>query len=152
MVETRSQRQAYLQRPPYPSVSTENAPSNTQSVFQSSSSSLSSISSISSPGGAPQPPALRFNGMQAPMPSPSNMQPQPQPASYFGSLSSQSSQGYPAQQRIPDQAPQYAGQRGGEAGGAPETAPFLKDFSLVAEAAKRAQMACLERDLGECGL
>lgn len=44
------------------------------------------------------------------------------------------------------------GQRGGGSGGAPETAPFLQDFSLVAEAAKRAQMACLARDLGEVGL
>jgi hypothetical protein len=36
-------------------------------------------------------------------------------------------------------------------GGAPETAPFLKDFNLVAEAAKRAQMACLTRDFGDIG-
>lgn len=48
-------------------------------------------------------------------------------------------------------ASSYVGQRGSE-GGVPETAPFLQDFNLVAEAAKRAQMACLERDLGECGL
>jgi hypothetical protein len=34
----------------------------------------------------------------------------------------------------------------------PETAPFLNDFNLVAEAAKRAQMACLSRDLGDIGL
>lgn len=44
------------------------------------------------------------------------------------------------------------GQRGGGSGAAPETAPFLQDFNLVAEAAKRAQMACLERDLGDVGL
>jgi hypothetical protein len=43
------------------------------------------------------------------------------------------------------------GQRG-DGGGTPETAPFLKDFNLVAEAAKRAQVACLTRDLGEVGL
>ncbi|CCD44288.1 hypothetical protein H4I96_08891 [Botrytis cinerea] len=33
-----------------------------------------------------------------------------------------------------------------------ETSPFLKDFNLVAEAAKRAQMACLMRDMEGCGL
>ncbi|APA16085.1 predicted protein [Sclerotinia sclerotiorum 1980 UF-70] len=33
-----------------------------------------------------------------------------------------------------------------------ETNPFLKDFNLVAEAAKRAQMACLMRDMEGCGL
>ncbi|TGO35829.1 hypothetical protein BHYA_0145g00310 [Botrytis hyacinthi] len=33
-----------------------------------------------------------------------------------------------------------------------ETSPFLKDFNLVAEAAKRAQMACLMRDMESCGL
>ncbi|KJF60379.1 uncharacterized protein CIMG_10466 [Coccidioides immitis RS] len=34
-----------------------------------------------------------------------------------------------------------------EKGGPTATAPFLQDFSLVAEAAKRAQMAVLMRDL-----
>ena len=43
------------------------------------------------------------------------------------------------------------GQRGGR-GGPPETSPFLQDFTLVAEAAKRAQMACLMRDLEGCEL
>ncbi|CAD6447372.1 f55f639d-9839-466d-bd00-1d7b2e33e8ed-CDS [Sclerotinia trifoliorum] len=33
-----------------------------------------------------------------------------------------------------------------------ETNPFLKDFNLIAEAAKRAQMACLMRDMEGCGL
>lgn len=65
------------------------------------------------------------------------------------------------QQRIPQQqqqqqqqqamSGQYLGQRG-DGGGTPETAPFLKDFNLVAEAAKRAQVACLTRDLGDVGL
>lgn len=41
-----------------------------------------------------------------------------------------------------------AGAFGGQAG----SAPFLKDFNLVAEAAKRAQMACLMRDMGDCEL
>jgi hypothetical protein len=32
------------------------------------------------------------------------------------------------------------------------TDPFLKDFSLVAEAAKRAQVAVMIRDFESCGL
>lgn len=32
------------------------------------------------------------------------------------------------------------------------SAPFLRDFSLLAEAAKRAQMACLMRDMEAVGL
>lgn len=35
---------------------------------------------------------------------------------------------------------------------APSTEAFLKDFTLVAEAAKRAQMAVLMRDLENVGL
>lgn len=46
---------------------------------------------------------------------------------------------------------QYQGQRGGH-GGPPETTPFLQDFTLIAEAAKRAEMACLMRDLEGCEL
>jgi len=34
----------------------------------------------------------------------------------------------------------------------PTTAPFLQDFSLLAEAAKRAQMACLMRDIDDMEL
>lgn len=34
----------------------------------------------------------------------------------------------------------------------PSTDPFLKDFTLVAEAAKRAQMAVMIRDLENVGL
>ncbi|VUC37360.1 unnamed protein product [Clonostachys rosea] len=33
----------------------------------------------------------------------------------------------------------------------PSTDPFLKDFTLVAEAAKRAQVAVMVRDFEECG-
>jgi len=149
VVETRSQRQAFLQRPPYPQITPQSAPSSaSQSVFQSSSS-LSSISSRSSASGSmPQqsPNMLQQQGAfasSAPLPSPSGNQ----PMSYFGSS-------HPAQQRIPQNqavAGTYMGQRG-DGGGRPETAPYLQDFSLVAEAAKRAQMACLARDLGDVGL
>lgn len=86
----------------------------------------------------------------APLPSPSATQTS---GSYFNTSAPTS---HPAQQaRIPPQMQMqggFMGQRGGGSGGAPETAPFLQDFSLVAEAAKRAQMACLARDLGEVGL
>ena len=83
----------------------------------------------------------------APLPSPS----QTHQAQYFGTL--------PTRQQVQAvQQPQsqrrdsvYQGQRGG-VGGAPETAPFLADFSLLAEAAKRAQMACLMRDFGDVEL
>ena len=44
------------------------------------------------------------------------------------------------------------GQQGAAAGGVPDTALYLKDFKLVAEAAKRAQIACLARDMDEVGL
>ncbi|KAI7302990.1 hypothetical protein KC315_g15871 [Hortaea werneckii] len=198
VVETRSQRQAQLQRPPYPSFTNPQHTGETHSVFQSSSSSLSSESSIASPSSAapssttmmmqdPSSPDMMmldsashqpapFNGAQAPLPSPTDGS--CQPTSYFGSIDQQSQSAaaaaaasqmaYVPQHRFPvSQGPtavgdggggcaagppaSYVGQRGNE-GGAPETAPFLQDFNLVAEAAKRAQMACLERDLGECGL
>jgi hypothetical protein len=35
---------------------------------------------------------------------------------------------------------------------APSTESFLRDVNLVAEAAKRAQVACLTRDFEDCGL
>ncbi|KAI6859719.1 hypothetical protein KC338_g7248 [Hortaea werneckii] len=200
VVETRSQRQAQLQRPPYPSFTNPQHTGETHSVFQSSSSSLSSESSIASPSSAAPPTSTMtmqdpsspdmmmldsashepapFNGApQAPLPSPTDGS--YQPTSYFGSIDQQSQSAaaataasqmaYAPQHRFPvSQGPtavgdgggarcaagppaSYVGQRGNE-GGVPETAPFLQDFNLVAEAAKRAQMACLERDLGECGL
>jgi hypothetical protein len=174
MVETRSQRQAYLQRPPYPQISTQSASSSAAgSAFQSSSS-LSSISSASTPGaasiysGVPQSSPSMLSqqtpfAQSAPLPSPSAGAASHQ--SYFNALAAQQMQmghaptshpSYQQQQRIPQQYQQsagaYLGQRGGDGGGVPETAPFLKDFNLVAEAAKRAQMACLSRDLGDIGL
>ncbi|KAK4952694.1 hypothetical protein LTR10_009500 [Elasticomyces elasticus] len=95
-----------------------------------------------------------FLGNSAPLPSPS--QGNQQQMSYFASMSpqSQAPTSHPAQSRIPAQMQQnnaYMGQRG-DGGGRPETAPFLQDFRLLEEAAKRAQMACLSRDLNEIGL
>ncbi|WKT44710.1 hypothetical protein QSH57_009563 [Fusarium oxysporum f. sp. vasinfectum] len=37
-------------------------------------------------------------------------------------------------------------------GSGPSTDAFLQDFTLIAEAAKRAQMAIMIRDFEECGL
>lgn len=160
-MDARSQRQQQQsKRPSYPQVSTQSAPTSpTSSVFQSSSS-LYSISSINSAATRQQPTMLQTQqqgGVTAPLPSPTATQ----PPNYFGSFAqhpststSSEQQQQQQQQRIPPQQPssgQYVGQRGGS-GGAPETAPFLKDFNLVAEAAKRAQIACLTRDFGDVGL
>lgn len=81
----------------------------------------------------------------APLPSPLAAQ---QSANYFGSISANTA----VYQDRRDTSSTYVGQRGGDSGGAPETAPFLDNFNLVAEAAKRAQMACLMRDLGDVEL
>ncbi|KAK4556999.1 hypothetical protein LTR86_005980 [Recurvomyces mirabilis] len=174
VVETRSQRQAYLQRPSYPHIATSQS-SPSSSVFQSSSS-LDSLYSINAPGAA-NAYAGPSQASPTPLPSPSAGA---QPMQYFGSIGAQTHSQQPQGQQYQmqaqtaqyyQQAPHYqqqqqqhafsqqsgshngayVGQRG-NGGGAPATAPFLQDFNLVAEAAKRAQMACLARDLGECGL
>lgn len=159
MMETRSQtRQLFNQRPTYPqtsssssSSSADSTPTSTpSSAFNSSSSfgyTTSSNGSSSTPAAASMPPQMFTS---APMPSPSVVQRQ----SYFGSASAQGPTSHPEQQ--PSQqhrtsvCQQHMGQRGN--GGLPETAPFLQDFNLVAEAAKRAQTACLMRDFDEMEL
>jgi hypothetical protein len=156
-METRSQRQAaQQQRPPYPQVAAQSAPTSpSASVFQSSSS-LASIAALNNTGAfAHQMPGMlqTQQGLaSAPLPSPSGTQ----PATYFGSLAQSAPTSHPSQQQQRMPQPQnvagtYLGQRG-DGGGTPETAPFLKDFNLVAEAAKRAQVACLTRDMGDIGL
>jgi hypothetical protein len=54
-----------------------------------------------------------------------------------------------SQQPLPQQPVHEArrNQRHGALGGPTATAPFLKDFNLIAEAAKRAEMAVVMRDL-----
>ncbi|QSZ32832.1 hypothetical protein DSL72_002412 [Monilinia vaccinii-corymbosi] len=52
----------------------------------------------------------------------------------------------------PTSAPQLPAQQPQRSSSQDETSPFLRDFNLVAEAAKRAQMACLMRDMEGCGL
>jgi len=153
-METRSQRrQAQQQRPAYPQIAAQSAPiTPAGSAFQSSSS-LASVNSMNlnsqqQAGLQVQQPGFA----SAPLPSPSAQQ----PAGYFGAFSQAAPTSHPSQQaRIPQSNQMqagFSGQRGGSTGGSSETAPFLQDFSLVAEAAKRAQMACLARDLGDVGL
>ncbi|RBR17310.1 uncharacterized protein FIESC28_06546 [Fusarium coffeatum] len=60
------------------------------------------------------------------------------------SSSSSSAQQSPSVQMVPQPAPTQ--------GNNPSTAPFLQDFTLIAEAAKRAQMAIMIRDFEDCGL
>ena len=155
-METRSQRrQAQHQRPQYPQVAPQSTPTSpSQSVFQSSSS-LASLSTVNSSSSQRMPGTLQTQQQgyaSAPLPSPSSSQ----PTGYFGSFTQQAPTSHPSQQHHRTSQTQtvagaYLGQRG-DGSGTPETAPFLKDFNLVAEAAKRAQMACLARDLGEVGL
>ncbi|KAF2221912.1 hypothetical protein BDZ85DRAFT_134792 [Elsinoe ampelina] len=123
--------------------------SGNSSAFQSSSS-LSSISSLNTNVSASTSPMASQDSQfpqrfSAPLPSPSQTT---QAQHYFASLQMQTQQAPP--QPSPQQA-SFMGQRGGQ-GGMPETAPFLNNLNLVAEAAKRAQMACLMRDFGECEL
>ena len=169
VVETRSQRknsqQVYqYQRPPYPQIATQSSTSPSQSVFQSSSSSVASTSSPSSltspmsgvlqwsPNMPHQQQQQSQTHFSAPLPSPSAGNDQQTMTGYFGAATTQHSH-FGQQQRIQPsgQNGQGPGQRS-NGGGTPETAGFLKDFGLLAEAAKRAQMACIERDMGECWL
>ncbi|KAG8352062.1 hypothetical protein FVEN_g9795 [Fusarium venenatum] len=60
------------------------------------------------------------------------------------STSNSSAQQSPSVQMVPQPAPTQ--------GSNPSTAPFLQDFTLIAEAAKRAQMAIMIRDFEDCGL
>ncbi|QIW96455.1 hypothetical protein AMS68_001973 [Peltaster fructicola] len=147
-METRSKRQQAMQRPPYPQLSTSTSIAPSQSSASSAFQSSSSLESIQSPTQGPFGQHLQspFN-QSAPLPSPLTQQ----PATYFGSMSVAAAP--PQAQRNPssNQIPGYAGQRG-DNGQAPVTAPFLDNFNLVAEAAKRAQMACLMRDLGDVEL
>lgn len=85
--------------------------------------------------------------MEAPLSSPSlNGPSHPQQHSYFSqapassSTSSSSSGPTSAPQQQPTAQVPQTQQR-------TDTSPFLRDFNLVAEAAKRAQMAVLMRDM-----
>jgi len=85
--------------------------------------------------------------MEAPLSSPSLNGPNRPQNAYFSSTSSAQANGpTSSQQDQPPQQPTQPQQR-------PDaTSPFLRDFNLVAEAAKRAQMAVLMRDLEAVGI
>lgn len=147
-MEYKQQRQKHQQRPAYPAPRTSTS-STTSSVSQSSLSTTTTTTATE----VSQMSQMSASSTSAPLPSPSTQQ----PASYFGSISARPPTSQPTHvqlQRIPPSqqtTSAFIGQRG-DGSGMPETAPFLQDFSLIAEAAKRAQMACLSRDLDEIGL
>ncbi|KAG9194118.1 hypothetical protein G6011_04153 [Alternaria panax] len=90
--------------------------------------------------------ASRSSTQSAPPVSPSTS---PQNHQYFGSLNQQSQQ---AQQQPRLQAQrhpsfEYQPNRAGAGQTAAETTNYLNQTALLAEAAKRAQMACVMRDL-----
>ena len=148
----------YNLRPRYPRSSEQQAQA--ESPFHSSSS-VSSISSISSSVGeqslteqnSPEllaPPSFD----SAPLPSPSQTSHQ----HYFDTvMAAQQQQQYLQNQQHQQQHSQsyhhypMQGQQTGT-GGTPQTSSFLKDFNLIAEAAKRAQLACLMRDMDDMEL
>jgi len=86
--------------------------------------------------------------MEAPLSSPSLNQP-PQYFQQQGQVPTSASQ---QQQAAAAQAPVAQPQAQRVMGDANATSPFLRDFNLVAEAAKRAQMAVLMRDMEAIGL
>ncbi|SPJ93280.1 uncharacterized protein FTOL_13886 [Fusarium torulosum] len=60
------------------------------------------------------------------------------------SSNNSSAQQSPSVQMVPQPAPTQSN--------GPSTDIFLQDFTLIAEAAKRAQMAIMIRDFEDCGL
>lgn len=123
-------------RPAFPTLQTSGS-SQASSAFQS----YSSGASFSTPSSA----------SSAPLPSPSTARP-PQHG-FFGSLDGQQQaqqQPQPQQQRQPLQRYptfEYQPNRDGAGRTAAETASYLNQAALLAEAAKRAQMAVVMRDL-----
>jgi hypothetical protein len=92
--------------------------------------------------------ASRSSTASAPPVSPSTS---PQNQAYFGSLNQQSRQQQPQQQpRLQAQRHpsfEYQPNRSGAGQTAAETTNYLNQAALLAEAAKRAQLACVMRDL-----
>ena len=146
----------HLVRPAYPA-----AQSSSSSTVASSSTSSSAYQSSSSLPSLVMPSANPTLRQHAPLPSPTAQQ----PAFQFASMHPSSHQQYQQQQQQ-QQQPQYAQQalqqqqqqnhpfasgyqpnRGSAGRTAAETGQFLSNYSLVAEAARRAQMAVLARDL-----
>lgn len=146
-------------RPQYPKLQTPQTEPTAVSSFQSSTSSLASLSTHSS--------SMLSSSRQtaAPLPSPSTSQQQASP--FFASLHPQAYQQQGAaymQQPVQAAAYQqsqsqqqslggriegynYQPDRAGAGTTAQETARYMSEYGLVAEAARRAQMAVLMRDL-----
>lgn len=131
-----------LPRPTFPTHQSSMNPSQTSSTFQSYSSSMSSLT-VPSPASS------------APLPSPSvsrNTQSFFSPA-YLQQQQSQQHQHHVQQHQQQPQPPQsslnfsYVPNRQGAGATAAETANYLSQAALLAEAAKRAQMAVVMRDL-----
>ncbi|KAG4031828.1 hypothetical protein MFRU_008g01870 [Monilinia fructicola] len=87
--------------------------------------------------------------MNAPLTSPTHTNTS---SNYFQSFPASSKSSISPSSSGPTSAPQPPAQQPQRSSSQDETSPFLKDFNLVAEAAKRAQMACLMRDMEGCGL
>lgn len=153
--------QSYQYQPPVtrsacPQIS---SPTSIHSTYQSSTcvSSLTSMSTSPSQTNmhSRQSPVLS----SAPLPSPTGER-QPAGGHYFGSIQPDSTQSQVQPFQIHESQLQSSFQqasqhhqsptrRGSEVGGGQETAPYLQGFNLLAEAAKRAEMAVMMRDLGE---
>ncbi|KAF2250880.1 hypothetical protein BU26DRAFT_517657 [Trematosphaeria pertusa] len=123
-----------LARPAFPTLQPPAASSQSSSVFQSYSSSKSSLAS-------PSP------ASSAPLPSPSAAHPQHQ--GFFASLNGQQEQQAQQQKQQPQRHPgfHYQPNRDGAGRTAAETTNYLNQAALLAEAAKRAQMAVVMRDI-----
>ncbi|KAF2740149.1 hypothetical protein EJ04DRAFT_518940 [Polyplosphaeria fusca] len=125
-------------RPAFPPLHTSSSMSSTSSTYQS----YSSTSSLSTPSTA----------SSAPLPSPSSTQ---QQHGFFASLSQQQQTQQTQQQQQQQQSQNtqhpathhYQPNRDGAGRTAAETNNYIDQFALVAEAAKRAQMAVLMRDV-----
>jgi hypothetical protein len=149
-------------RPPYPALPTSSATSSS-SAFQHSTSSITSTQSAhsaSSATGSDQSCSspLDRHYSHAPLPSPTVSQ-----GAFFGSLGQMSQQQMlqlqqlqqlqqQQQQQQQSQGQQMAGyqyqpDRSGAGATAQETNSYINQYALLAEAAKRAEMAVLERDL-----
>ncbi|KAF2199465.1 hypothetical protein GQ43DRAFT_114653 [Delitschia confertaspora ATCC 74209] len=113
-------------RPGFSNVQSSASTTSTASAFQTH----SSTSSFSSP-----------SSESAPLPSPSTSY---QNTSFFGSLAHQQQQNAQTQ---PQSTNDYRPSRDSTGRTTTETNAYLNDFALLAEAAKRAQMACLMRDM-----
>ncbi|KAF2140523.1 uncharacterized protein K452DRAFT_288604, partial [Aplosporella prunicola CBS 121167] len=141
------------QRPTFPAVASASS-STTSSASQSSSSlstlssSVSSTNAFPAPHHIPQHPGSLHPSAAMNLPPQQQQQQQRQQQQQQYQLQQQQQQlGQQPQAQPHMQSYDYRPNREGAGSTAPETMSLLKDYNLVAEAAKRAQMAVLMRDL-----